>query len=137
MLKDTQSDYKVGATAFDNVAEALLGLRATDMQSLDEHEQRALLESVVDDDTTFVAILNCKESHKSLTLNIVSESPVTSHAQPSNSKTPLKHNLESSTTEVPCKRKRFADDENNFSSPMEKSAEELADEDVLLKDNDI
>ena len=28
MLKDTQSDYKVGATAFDNVAEALLGLHA-------------------------------------------------------------------------------------------------------------
>ena len=65
----------------------------TDMQSLDEQEQRALLESVVGDDTTFVAILNCKESNKSLTLtNIVSEtqSPVTSHAQPGNSKTPQK-----------------------------------------------
>lgn len=139
MLQDTQSDYKVWATAFGNVAEALLGLHATDMQSLDEQEQRALLESAVGDDTTFVAILNCKESNKSLTLtNIVSEtqSPVWSHAQPGNSKTPQKHNLESSTTEVPCKKKLIADDENNSSSPIEKPAEEPTDEDVLLKDND-
>lgn len=80
MLQDTQSDYKVWATAFGNVAEALLGLHATDMQSLDEQEQRALLESAVGDDTTFVAILNCKESNKSLTLtNIVSETQKSSN----------------------------------------------------------
>jgi hypothetical protein len=53
MLKDTESEFKIGATGFDSIGKTLFGLDCQEFVSLDECDKRALLDSVVGDTYVF------------------------------------------------------------------------------------
>ncbi|XP_062600799.1 replication protein A 70 kDa DNA-binding subunit-like [Saccostrea cucullata] len=71
MLKDNDSEFKMGATGFDMVGKKLFGIECEEFVTLEECDQRALLESVVGD----IYVFECSytKDSKSLTITSVQE----------------------------------------------------------------